>query len=87
MFGHACAGAVLTRVEPRIAGEHIPERFATLERLIYIGVGKPEPNANDYDRRQYLMDANLCLCLSLVPAAKTCGGKIWIGYVRGLPSC
>jgi hypothetical protein len=55
MFGHACAGAVLTRVEPRIAGEHIPERFATLERLIYIGVGKPEPNANDYDLRQYLI--------------------------------
>jgi hypothetical protein len=66
MFGHACAGVVLTRVERQIAGGRIPERFATFDRLrsvadfdpfeslIYIGVGKPEPNADDYDLRQYL---------------------------------
>lgn len=99
MFGHALAGVVPTRLERPIAGARIPERFGTFDRLcsvansdpfeglIYIGVGKPEPTANDYDRSQYLMEANSCLCLSLVPAAKTCGGKIWIGYVRGLQGC
>jgi hypothetical protein len=74
MFGHACAGVALVRVEWQIVGGRIPERFATFDRvrsvadldldpfesLIYTGVGKPEPNANDYALRQYLIGMQIC---------------------------
>lgn len=66
VFGHASTGITLTRVERQIAGGRIPERFGTFRKLsgigefdpftnlIYVGVGKPEPNPNDYELTEFL---------------------------------
>jgi hypothetical protein len=66
MFGHGITGVVLTRVERQIAGGRVPERLGTFHRLrsvadfdpfenlIYVGVGKPEPNPDHYEFTQYL---------------------------------
>jgi hypothetical protein len=66
MFGHSPNGVTLTRVERQIAGGRIPEQLGTFhklrnvsdfdpfENLIYVGVGKPEPNPDDYEFGEYL---------------------------------
>jgi hypothetical protein len=57
---------VLTRVERQIAGGRMPERlgmfrklrsaadFDPFENVVYVGVGKPEPNPDNYELSQYL---------------------------------
>jgi hypothetical protein len=66
MFGHPASGVTLTRVERQIAGGRVPEQLATFhklhnaaefdpfENLVYIGVGKREPNPDDYELTEYL---------------------------------
>jgi hypothetical protein len=65
MFGHPSTGVTLTRVERQIAGGRVPEHLGTFhklrdvasfdpfENLVYVGIGKPEPNPDDYDLISY----------------------------------
>ena len=66
MFGHPPSGRVLTRVERQLAGGRVPKQLGTFsklravadfdpfENLICVGVGKPEPNPDDYEFTEYL---------------------------------
>jgi hypothetical protein len=66
MFGHPPVGVTLTRVERQIAGGRVPEHLGTFhklrdvasfdpfENLVYVGLGKAEPNPDDYELTEYL---------------------------------
>jgi hypothetical protein len=70
-FGHASEGVTLTRVERQIAGGRFPQHLGTFhklrvlpdfdpfERLMFAGVGKPEPNPDSYDLTHYLAGMQL----------------------------
>jgi hypothetical protein len=65
IFSHPPTGFTLTRVERQMAGGRVPETltdfsklrnasdFKPFEPLVYIGVGKPEPNPDNYDFNEY----------------------------------
>ncbi len=67
MYGHPNTGFTLTRVERQIAGGRVPNQLSTFRMLkkadqfdpfaniVFSGIGKAEPNPDDYDLSDYYM--------------------------------